>query len=167
MQIKRGFETTICPDERYRSEWESWRAAWIRCTYPSQKYFYNYGGRGISVCAEWKSFETFMGDMKEKPEPKKSYSLDRKKNELGYFPANCRWATRKEQATNRRPNPNARNTRCFRGHLLITENLVSGMRRCRLCANLRARVRREENKKKGLCSPNKSTGPNLNPVSPT
>ena len=148
MRIKRNFETTVCPDERHRPEWESWRAAWIRCTYPSQKYFYNYGGRGITVCEAWKSFETFLRDMKEKPEPKKSYSLDRKKNELGYCPDNCRWATRKEQAANRRPNLNARNTHCFRGHLLIPENLISRMRRCRLCANLRARARRMENKPK-------------------
>jgi len=146
MRIKRNFETTVCPDERYRSEWESWRAAWIRCTYPSQRYFYNYGGRGITVCESWKSFGTFLCDLGEKPFPKEDYSLERKKNEIGYSPDNCKWATRKEQAANRRPNPKARKTHCFRNHPLTPENLVLGARRCRLCANLRSRARRAAKK---------------------
>lgn len=51
----------------------------------------------ITICPEWDSFGTFLKDMGEKPEGK---TLDRRKNELGYSPANCRWATPVEQANN-------------------------------------------------------------------
>jgi len=150
--VKRHFETTVCPDERYRSEFESWRAMWIRCTYPSQKYFYNYGGRGIVPCDSWKSFETFLHDLGEKPEPKKLYSIERKNNDLGYCADNCKWATRKEQATNRRSQVK---THCVRNHPLIPENLkpyalARGIRACVECRRIADRARYAEKKEKLL-----------------
>lgn len=63
---------------------------------------------GIQVCERWTVFENFLTDMGERPS--KKHSVDRVKNELGYFPGNCRWATAKEQANNRRP----------RGTVLVT-----------------------------------------------
>lgn len=81
--------------------YNSWAGMIQRTTNPKYRYYYNYGGRGISVCDRWKnSFESFLKDMGECPPNK---SLDRYPNNDGnYEPGNCRWATRKEQSDNRR-----------------------------------------------------------------
>ena len=82
-----------------------WRAMLQRCSNPNDVRYPKYGGRGIVVCERWKTFENFIADMGEPP-PGKSpggralYSLDRKDNDKGYGPENCRWSTRQEQANN-------------------------------------------------------------------
>lgn len=63
----------------------------------------DYGGRGITFCNRWqgkRGYERFLNDMG--PRPSDKHSLDRKNNDRGYSPSNCRWATRKEQNNNRR-----------------------------------------------------------------
>lgn len=80
-------------------EYRSWIAMFSRCSNPMRKGFVNYGGRGIKICKHWKNFENFYKDMGERPVGK---SLDRKNNDGDYTPDNCRWATPKEQANNRR-----------------------------------------------------------------
>lgn len=79
--------------------------AWIRmrraCYDKGNASYDDYGGRGIAVCDRWlNSFENFLADMG--PRPSAEHSVDRMKNDLGYSPDNCRWATRSEQARNRR-----------------------------------------------------------------
>lgn len=61
-----------------------------------------YKDRGITVCRRWKSFENFLADLGECPSAE--HSLDRRNNNRGYTPKNCRWATLKEQARNKRNN---------------------------------------------------------------
>lgn len=72
------------------------------CLNPASSQYKNYGKRGISICEKWKKFEGFFEDMGERPEG--GYTLERKDNALGYFKDNCKWATQKEQALNRRNN---------------------------------------------------------------
>ena len=77
--------------------------AWInmiqRCTNEKHRSFPRYGGRGVTICDEWKrSFESFLADMGE---VKDGYSLDRIDVNGNYEPSNCRWVTMKAQGNNR------------------------------------------------------------------
>lgn len=79
-------------------EYRTWAAMRHRCSNLKDR---NYGGRGITVCERWlHSFAAFYADMG--PRPSAGHSIDRVNNDGNYEPSNCRWATRLQQASNRR-----------------------------------------------------------------
>lgn len=86
-------------NRKQSKEYRAWSAMRDRCGNAKHPDYHNYGGRGITVCAQWESFEAFFRDMG--PCPDKSYSLDRFPNPDGnYEVGNCRWATRVQQNQN-------------------------------------------------------------------
>lgn len=78
-----------------------WKDMRKRCNNENHKSYKYYGGRGIKVCPEWDSYETFLTDMGEAPD---GLSIDRKNNEGNYEPNNCHWVDRKSQSNNMRSN---------------------------------------------------------------
>lgn len=88
--------------KRFTRTWRIWQAMKTRCYNPKVPQYKNYGGRGISVCDEWRddfsAFYNFFGDIPE------GFSIDRIDNNGNYTPENVRLATAKEQCQNKTNN---------------------------------------------------------------
>lgn len=83
------------------AEYKIWDGMIQRCTNPNSDSYADYGGRGIIVCERWRqSFENFIEDMGNRPSD--DLSIERIDNSNGYTKGNCKWATKSEQAFNRR-----------------------------------------------------------------
>lgn len=116
--------------------YRSWHAMVRRCTNPRDVGYADYGGRGIHVCEGWRKFENFLVDMGVRPD---GHSIDRLDSNRNYEPGNCRWATPKEQAENKREpkrNHQRAKTHCPKGHPYDEANTrlnSRGHRTCRAC----------------------------------
>lgn len=82
------------------TEYTSWYNMIQRCQNPKNPVYANYGGRGIQVCKDWQVFTGFIQSMGLKPSHE--LSIERKDNNLGYFPENCVWADQTVQSRNQR-----------------------------------------------------------------
>ena len=84
-------------------EYSAWANMKGRCLRPTHPKYASYGGRGITVCAEWlEDYAAFLAHVGRAPSPR--HTLGRIRNEQGYEPGNVRWETMKEQANNTRTN---------------------------------------------------------------
>lgn len=90
---------------RYHPLYHCWKSAVKRTTNKNHHLYKDYGGRGISMLLRWQTNpESFIKYILSAlgPKPTPEHSLDRIDNDKGYIPGNLRWATKKEQSSNRR-----------------------------------------------------------------
>lgn len=88
-----------------KGSYNTWRAMIRRCVVQTDKDYPRYGGKGVSVCPEWMSYENFVADMGE---PAGDETLDRIDVYGNYEPSNCRWAGVKTQNRNVRLRPDSK-----------------------------------------------------------
>jgi hypothetical protein len=99
--VSRSYKHGSAKRNKTTPEYRAWSGMIGRCYNVKNKKYPDYGGRGITVCQRWReSFEDFLSDIGVRPTG--DYSIDRIEVNGNYEPNNCRWATLRQQARNKR-----------------------------------------------------------------
>lgn len=88
-----------CAIGKFTKEYRTWRAMKNRCGNKNAHNFQFYGGRGITVCEAWRSFDVFLLDMGKCPQ---DFTIERKNVNEGYSKSNCMWIHKSKQSSNTR-----------------------------------------------------------------
>lgn len=101
--FKHGHSGGVITNSRASLTYRSWTSMLTRCNNPKATQYYNYGGRGITVCDRWQGVDGFSNFLADVGERTKGNTLDRIDVNKNYEPGNCRWSTPQVQMKNRRP----------------------------------------------------------------
>lgn len=96
-----NYKTGLCMDKQKPSLYNSWCGMKARCTNPKHPKYKRYGGRGISICEEWKDIVNFYNWAKTHGW-EQGLTIDRINNDGNYCPENCRWVSRSENSRKKR-----------------------------------------------------------------
>ena len=114
---------------RHHRLYKTWWSMINRCQNQKHKQYKDYGGRGILVCDRWLNIENFIQDMF--PTFQEGLTLDKKDNDKGYLPSNCRWSLKTTQSQNTRKIRH-NNTSGFKG---VSFDKVANKWKCRIQVN--------------------------------
>lgn len=104
LRTEKLIERSTSHNKRYSKIYNRWKGIKQRCLNPNQPSYINYGGRGITICDEWKNdFMSFYNWSMQNGYAEK-LTIDRINNDGNYEPSNCRWVDRKTQNNNTRAN---------------------------------------------------------------